>query len=423
MKLTDPQQRILDGNGGPAKQKALELILRYAEVLGAPELCQVTWADLFCGMHDYLSVVKSRDFDDIFSRMALCTPQTVRLESMAPGCICYSGVEPDCTEVPGEMYLSGLKRRMHTTNLARFVDAGVILSGSCTPYLAGFIPLMGEHFVSCESSAVLFMNSVWGARGNGDGIQTSYASAVCGWTPKWGFHLDHNRFGDVQVHIEAKPESIHDWDVLGHAVGLRLSPMAKPVLVGDFAKPDSIRLKQFFAALACSAGTEICHIPGLTPEAPSLEAALGGAEPGAEVVVSQADLAASKEILSGRAREKIDYITLGCPHYHVDELRTIAGLLEGKKVAPDTIVHLWTSGPTKYMSDRAGYTAIIEAAGAKLLTGSCPSTRGYPRGIETAAYDSAKQRMSAEQETEAKKFFGSTEECLKSALSGWWEGN
>ena len=57
-----------------------------------------------------------------------------------------------------------------------------------------------------------------------------------------------------------------------------------------------------------------------------------------------------------------------------------------------------------------------------VLTGSCPSTRGYPAGVRTAAYDSAKQRMSAAQETDATLFYGSRQECLQSAVSGFWEG-
>jgi hypothetical protein len=74
------------------------------------------------------------------------------------------------------------------------------------------------------------------------------------------------------------------------------------------------------------------------------------------------------------------------------------------------------------MADRSGYTEIIEKAGTHLLTGSCPSTRGYPPGVRTAAYDSAKQRMSAAQETDARLYYGSLEQCLQTAISGVWEG-
>ena len=413
---------MLDGGEGPVKQKAMELIVRYGNVIGAQVLCRVTWADLFCGCHEYLNVIKSGDFDEVFSRMSLCSADTVRLERMARCCVCFSGVEPDCTEVPDRMLMNPEDKERNLGFLSRFVDAGVVLSGNCIPYITGFIPTMGEHFVSCESSAVLFINSLWGACGNGDGIEASFCAAVCGRTPLAGKHLAKNRIGTDLVKINVKPASIHDWDVLGHAVGSKLPPHAIPVLTGAFARPNTIQLKAFFAALACAAGTEMCHIPGITPEAQTLNHAFNDRKPDSEIELIDADIAASIQELNGHGRHKIDYISLGCPHYHIDEIRRIADFLDGKRIHADTIVHLWTAGSIKYIADRCGYTETIEKAGATLLTGSCPSSRGYPAGVQTAAYDSAKQRMSAAQETDATLFYGSRQECLQSAISGYWEG-
>jgi hypothetical protein len=422
MKLTNKEKKMLDGYEGPAKQKAMELIVRYGKVIGAEALCSVTWADLFCGSHAYLDVLGSGDFDEVFSRMSLCATEPVTLESMATSCVCFSGVEPDCTEVPDQLLMSPQKKDRNLGFLSRFIDAGVVLSGNCIPYITGFIPVMGEHFVSCESSAVLFMNSLWGARGNGDGIEASFCAAVCGRTPLAGKHLSANRVGTDLVSISVEPASIHDWDVLGHAIGRKLPPHSIPVLAGAFFRPNSIQLKSFFAALACAAGTEMCHIVGITPEAPTLSHALDNREPDREVEIVAPDIAESIQELNGHGRRKIDYISLGCPHYHIEEIRRIATFLDGKRIHPDTTVHLWTAGSIKYMADRCGYTDTIQKAGATVLTGSCPSTRGYPAGVQTAAYDSAKQRMSAAQETDATLFYGSRQECLQSAISGFWEG-
>ena len=426
MQLTDADQRILAGEDGPVRQKAMELIVRYGRIIDAEELCSVTWADLFCGCHAYLEVARSSDFDRVFSTMALCTPDLVRLETMAPGCVCYSGVEADCTEVPEAMVLSPDQQAQNLAFLARFVAAGVVLSGNCIPYLTGFIPLMGEHFVSCESSAVLFMNSMWGARGNGDGIEASFCAAICGRTPLAGKHLAANRRGTTVVEITTKPTSVHDWDLLGHTIGTRLAAHAVPVLHGGFARPNAIQLKSFFAALACSAGTEMCHLVGISPEAPDLATAMaktsGSPPPGTDILIGLKEVELTLGQLNGHDRQKIDYISLGCPHYHIDELRRVAGFLAGKKIHPDTRVDIWTTGPFKYMAERCGYAQTIAAAGANLLTGSCPSSRGYPEPYRTVAYDSAKQRYAANQETDAKLFYGSRQECLASAISGRWEG-
>ncbi|MCG8617417.1 MAG: aconitase X catalytic domain-containing protein, partial [Desulfobacterales bacterium] len=226
MRLTDQEKAILDGKKGGAASEAMALMVRYGEVIGAEEMCRVTWADLFCGAHNYLDVAGSSDFDDIFAKMALCTDRKVTLDRMAAGCICYSGVEPDCTEVPGKMYMDAGQQAFNRNMLERFVDAGVILSGNCIPYLTGFVPVMGEHFVSCESSAVLFMNSLWGAMGNGDGIEASFCAAVCGRTPVSGMHSKKNRAGTIEVKIGTAPATLHDWDMLGYALGGMLPPHA-----------------------------------------------------------------------------------------------------------------------------------------------------------------------------------------------------
>ena len=433
MRLTDNDKNILDGKKGAAPQKAMELIVRYGEVIGAQELCSVTWADLFCGCHNYLDVVEIADFDVVFSKMALCTRDIVTLEKMSSGCVCYSGVEPDCTEVPEKMFMNEDKKARNMAFLSRFVDAGVILSGNCIPYLTGFVPVMGEHFVSCESSAVLFMNSMWGARGNGDGIEASFCAAVCGRTPKAGMHCRENRAGTIEVRITTDPQTLHDWDILGYALGKRLPPHAIPVFTGDYKRPNAILLKTFFASLACSAGTEMCHMVGLTPEAPDKETAFQGARGYDSISLNNAELESAAQSLNGAGRKskleskndgdrkKLDYISIGCPHLHIEELRLVAQYLDGKKVHPDTWLDIWTTGPMLYMAQRSGYADTIEKAGAHLVTGGCPSNRGYPAGTRTIAFDSSKQRQDAPTDLrENNIFFGSRETCLESAVKGYW---
>jgi hypothetical protein len=319
------------------------------------------------------------------------------------------------------MLMSADKQALNLSFLSRFVAAGVVLSGNCIPYLTGFIPLMGEHFVSCESSAVLFMNSMWGARGNGDGIEASFCAAVCGRTPLAGKHLPQNRKGTIAVSLETTPATVHDWDLLGHTIGTRLPAHAVPVITGRFPRPKTIQLKSFFAALACSAGTEMSLFEGISPEAPDLDTAMGGTNYDT-LVITPDNVNDTRASLNTHHRRKIDYITLGCPHYHIDELRKVSAFLDGKTIHPDTRVDIWTTGPFRYMAQRNGYAQVIEKAGAHLLTGSCPSSRGYAREYDAVAFDSAKQRYAANQETKAKLFYGSREECLASAITGHWEG-
>ena len=424
MQLTDDDKRMLDGQKGAAAQEAMSLLVRYGDIIGAEALCSVTWADLFCGYHDYLDVAKSKDFDTVFSKMALCTSEKVRLKEMAQGCICYSGVEPDCTEVPEKMFMNDQKKALNQVFLSRFSDAGVILSGNCIPYLTGFVPVMGEHFVSCESSAVLFMNALWGAKGNGDGIEASFCAAVCGRTPRAGMHCKENKAGTIRVDITTRPQTLHDWDLLGFALGGKLPPHAIPVFTGNYARPNAIVLKTFFASLACAAGTEMCHFVGLTPEAPDLDTAFQGRTAYGTVTVTPDEISAAEQSLScslPHASKQVDYITIGCPHLHIDEIRQVAQFLSGKKVHPDTWLDIWTTGPMIYMAGRCGYKEAIEKAGANLVTGGCPSNRGWPEGVRTIAMDASKQRQDAPVDMGSKSiFFGSRERCLQAALDGAW---
>ena len=102
-------------------------------------------------------------------RMSLCSSETVNLETMDSQCICFSGVDAaDCSDVPDGMLMKPEKMRRNARFLSRFVDAGVVLSGNCIPYLTGSYRSWSEHFVSCDiQRRAMFMNSVWGACGNG----------------------------------------------------------------------------------------------------------------------------------------------------------------------------------------------------------------------------------------------------------------
>lgn len=100
-----------------------------------------------------------------------------------------------------------------------------------------------------------------------------------------------------------------------------------------------------------------------------------------------------------------------------------ANFLKGKKVHSNTVLHIWTAAPIKETADRCGYTEIIERAGGIVLTSSCPLTsEKKPDGAVTMAFDSGKQAHYIKPGSGAKVYFGSMEDCLKSAISGYWEG-
>ena len=421
MKLTDREKRMLDGSEGLLKQKAMENVVSYAHVLGAEELCVVTKAHLFCGSHPYMHALRSDDIDEVMSEMNFCSSEKVVLDKVE--CYAQSDVAPMC---PFNWKKMGVSEKEHENNvdyLKRYLDAGVQLVGSCVPYLLGFIPLMGEHYVTSESHAVLMMNSLWGACGQADGLEAGFWSAVCGRTPMWGLHLMNNRKGTHIFDMECPTETVYDWDLLGYTIGRKTPTHSIPVLRKGFQRPDVTKLKSAYASMATTGGPEMCHIVGITPEARTLEEVLGGTEPQEIITITEKDIEESLGMLNEGGREKLDYISMGCPHYTIEQMMMAADFLKGRKINPDTILHVWTAAPIKETADRCGYTQAIENAGGIVLTSSCPLTsEKKPEGAITMAFDSGKQAHYIKPGSGARVWYGSMEDCLKSAVSGYWEG-
>lgn len=422
VKLTVYEREMLDGRHGALKQQAIKKVVEYANVLGARELCEVTMAHLFCGAHGYLSAAGSDDVALTVSQMQFCTDEPLPEDPYV--CYCQSDCGPMDPVNYSKMNVSDAEGERNAGFLEYYLNRGVNLVGTCVPYMCGFIPLPGEHYVTSESHAVTLMNSLWGACGNADGLEMGFWAAACGRSPKWGNHLPESRKGTHLFNIKTPIVSARDWDLLGYTIGRRLPSHSVPVINRMEQRPDIFNIKYFFASMATTSGPEMCHFVGITPESPTPEAAFGGREPVAVMDISHEDLDESYEILNGYNREtmKVDYISLGCPHYSIEELRYTAKLLRDKKVSDSTVLHIWTAQPIKASSDFCGYTRTIEESGAIVLTSSCPLTSNkMPPGTKVAAFDSAKQAHYIIPWRRARVLYGAIEKCVESAISGVWE--
>jgi predicted aconitase len=419
--LTLDEQEMLNGQRGKLKQQAMRKIVEYAEILNAKELCEVGMAHLFCGAHGYLAAAGDLDVEGVVSVMQYCSDGPFPPEEMA--CYCQSDCGPMDPVDYRKMNCTDEEAERNQQFLDYYRACGINLVGTCVPYLCGFIPLPGEHYVSSESHAVTLMNSLWGACGNADGLEAGFWAAACGRIPKWGNHIKEDRLGTHVFDVATPIENSLDWDLLGYTVGRKLPPHSVPVITGLKRLPSISIIKYFFAAMATTSGPEMCHLVGITPEAPTIETALGGQKPVGRVTISKSDLRESLKILGGGTvcGETVDYISLGCPHYSIEELKSIAMFLDGKKVSKGTVVHIWTAPPIKNIADNNGYTKIIEASGAALLTSSCPLTSGkLPPNVGVMAFDSAKQAHYMTPGQSAKVLYGSLMTCLKAATAGKW---
>lgn len=422
--LTDYEKKMLSGEFGEFRQAAMRVIYDYARVLGADKLCTVRRATLFIGAHHYLDCMDmQQDYTSIFSKFYLNKDEPIPFERMSPECASQT-----CAAAC-DLY------DYKSTNLSKdffdrnnnFLDAtsrvGVSIVNSCTPYYVGWVPLMGEHFVTNESSNTLMSNSVFGAYGNADGVETAVCSAITGRTPYWGLHIKENRYGNVLFRIETQPKTQFDWDLLGYTVGRFLPPHGKPILSADFEQPDINMLRQCFSSLATTSAAEICHITGITPEARDEIDALGGKKPEFVYVITEKDIQDSLEMLCDEGSGPVDLVSIGCPHLSLEELRDLAWMLEGEKVAKGTELWIWTDYATQVMAERSGYVAMIERSNAKVLNSSCPLVMREEshKRYGSMVMNGAKQAHSIRGQTDAKVYFGDVKACIKAALRGRWE--
>jgi predicted aconitase len=424
LKLTADEQAMLEGKAGPARQKAMDLLVRYAQALGAERFVDT---NNVCGTIG-ASTPFLRDFgakhglDAVFSEFNLDSAEVVEIPKVSVhSSHLQQGLDPEHAElqgIPPEVVKVYRQGEAYTARL------GVQPLNTCAPYTVGNVPTKGEHCAWVESSAVVYINSVLGARTNAEGRESAGSAMLTGKIPYWGYHLDENRFATHQVDVEIDVESTADWGLLGYYVG-ELVQDRVPVLTGIRHVPNLARLKHFGAAIASSGGVEMVHLAGITPEAPTLEAAFGPNRPQARLRYGPAERRQAYEMVNATAKDRdVDYIMLGCPHYTIEQIWEACRLLEGKRVHQNTSLWIFTPRATKQLADQNGYTRIITDAGAHLMSDTCSALgRVLPKGTKVAAVDSAKQAHYLPAIMGVQCWFGTTADCIQAAVTGRWSGS
>jgi predicted aconitase len=424
MILTDDEKRMRDGADGAAVAAAMDLLIRYGDALACERLCDVRNV---AGSMTQPSPVKERlvragGWAKAFAVINLDCDDDIEVPAMrVPVCQLQHGFGADAA---GIVPYPAANIELQADAESFYGRRGVHILATCTPYQVGNIPVRGEHLAWMESSAVIYANSVLGARTNCEGLASSGAAGLTGKIPCWGNHRDENRHGTHLVDVRTRVDSFLDWGMLGYFAG-EVAGEEHPVLVGDLGQPDSADLKHFGAAAATSGGVELYHIPGLTPEAPTLAAAFGGVRPPAPAVYGEEQRRAVYAALNSVGdRRDVDFVLLGCPHASVDQVRRAAAALDGRRLSPGTELWLMLPRSLKVVADRSGYTEVIERAGGRLLGDSCPAmSRAVPAGTRVFATDSAKQAHYLPAICGVEAWFGTLEDCVDAAVTGRWHGS
>jgi predicted aconitase len=421
VKLTDDEQRMLDGADGPAVQAAMDLLVRYGEVLGAERLVDT---DNVCGANIYnrrQRELGGGDPDKVFAEISLDSPGGFAIPPVRAHSCQLIGpmdtVEWQAQGVPPAIRDANLDSESYSGR------HGINLMNTCTPYQVGNVPVRGEHCAWMESSAVIYINSVLGAMTNVEGRESAAAAMLTGKIPYWGYHLPANRYATLHVEVTVDVTSNRDWGLLGYAVG-KFAGETVPVLTGITGTPNLAKLKHFGAAAATSGGVEMYHIPGVTAEARTLGQALGGREPAGRVQYGAAERAAAYRRLNTTAADSdVDLVMIGCPHASLDQIRDVCDLLGDRKVAPGTELWVFTPRAIRLMAERNGYGERLRAAGGVLMSDTCPAIgRFVPEGTRVIVTDSAKQAHYLPAIMKVQGWFGDTRECVDAAVTGRWRG-
>jgi len=420
VKLTDTELAMADGSYGEAVAAAMDLLIRYGDILGAERLVEtnnVCGANIYGPRHS--RVLGTTDPATLFSEYSLDSRTTVEISpAVTHACQLIGPRDHENWDLQG---LDEATNEEITRSEEYLASIGVSILNTCTPYQVGNVPTRGEHCAWMESSAVPFINSLLGARTNTEGRESTAAAMLTGRIPYTGLHITENRYATHLVRSEIPVDSMFDWSVFGYWMGWHLRDQI-PVIDGVRGPVDPIALKQFGAAVNSSGDVELYHMPGVTAEAQSVEHALNGKAPEQELVFTRRDHDAVIEHLNSTATgDDIDFVMIGCPHANLDQVREVARLLDGRRIKDGVRFWIFTPSALREVAKRSGWVEAIEGAGGRVMADTCPAIGQFvPSGAKRFATDSAKQVHYLPQIMGTEGRFGTTAQCVEAAITGRW---
>jgi predicted aconitase len=406
--LSDSDERMHSGQEGAAARLAMQLILAMAEVSGADRLIDIASAHIDgCLYHGQASLDFAERMASAGARVAVPTTLNVGMLDL---------IHPELYR--GDPQTAAAGRRL----MDLYVEMGCRPTFTCAPYQLPARPAFGEHVAWAESNAIVFANSVLGARTDRYGDFIDICAAVTGRVPDAGLHRTENRSAQVVFDLEGLPESLLADDglypVLGHLIGMESATLI-PVIVGLPPDASEDDLKALGAAAASSGSVALFHAVGVTPEAPTLEAALQGGTPVREVAITAPALGRIRASLSTTAGERLSAVSVGTPHFSVNEFARLTPLLDGLVLAPGVEFFVSTSRHVLDEVRNRGWLPAYERAGVEIVVDTCTYITPILRaGDGMVMTNSAKWAYYAPGNIGVGVAFGSLAECVRSAAAG-----
>lgn len=406
--LTDSDRAALAGEFGPGRGLAMRIVTRVAHAMGAKKLLDITGAHIdSCLDHGQAGIDFAQKLAEDGSLVRVPTTLNVGTLDL---------LHPDLYRGPAETATRA--RRL----MQYYEDMGCQPTWTCAPYQLSVRPAFGTHIAWAESNAIVFANSVLGARTHRYGDFIDICAAITGRAPAAGLHLDQNRVATVIIDLSGLSQRLLNVDVfyhvLGHLIGGSVGSRV-PVIVGLPPGVSEDRLKAIGAAAASSGSVGMFHCVGSTPEAPDLATAGGGRIPPQRIAVDAEMIRDSRDGLSTSTSTKLGIVSLGTPHYSLTEFERLIELLDGRRIHRSIDCYISTGREVLDDVQRRGWLDRLEDAGIQLVTDTCTyvtSVMGERTGV--AMTDSAKWAFYAPGNIGVEVVFGATSDCVESAIAG-----
>lgn len=391
MYLTSEEEKTLEGEYGETLQKAMGILVALGDIYGASKLIPVKSAQIAGVSYKTIGDAGLEWISDLKGKVKI--PSVLNPAGMDILRWQEMGIKADFAKKQSDI-------------LAAYEELGIYTKCTCTPYyLEGFNTVYGDHLAWSESSAVCYANSVIGARTNREGGPSALSAALIGKTANYGYHQDAMREPVMAVDVECELSG-SDYGALGYLAGKTIGNRV-PIFYLK-GKPSNDELKSLGAALAASGAVALYHVEGITPEAIKV----GFEKPDEVLTIERQQLQEVYAIGTDRSTQRTDIITVGCPHCSPDELKSIANMLEGKKIKKE----MWICTSREVAERYPKLVQIIEKSGAKLVCDTCmvvsPATNNY----QCMMVNSGKALAYVPGMCGVASRYGNIEQCIREAM-------
>lgn len=397
---------MINGASGKAIAMAMRIVSEMASLQGAEKLVAVQSAHIdSCLFHGKSGV----DFAEhlVTGNARVAVPASLNVGALD-------------LQHPGKIRLPAAERDLARRLMNAYVAMGCIPTWTCAPYQAGHRPKAGEDIAWAESNAIVFANSVLGARTNRYGDFMDICCALTGRAPYVGLHRPENRFARIRVDTRQIPGSLKQQDVFYPVLGSWLGRMVGDqvaVFTGLPANVTEDQLKALGASAASSGGVALFHVAGVTPEAPTVEAALNGLPPQQEIPLTPGSLISERDRMSTATGDQLDVVAVGSPHFSIDEFADLLRLLDGRRCSLPLIA--CTGRHVIKNLESLGWIPLLARAGVELLVDTCVVvTAVLERSSGVLMTNSGKFAHYSPSLTGHDVVFGSLADCVESAVAG-----